>query len=71
MPQARKTHRVQHIVFGKTALAGNRDTPAHELQLTNGMRIGVDAEHAAELESARVDAVRSVRPTFLESVSAR
>ena len=53
---------VEHAFFRYTTLARNCDAPRHEIQLTNGMRVGIDAEHAAEFQCLAVPAPIELEP---------
>jgi hypothetical protein len=61
----RKTSEVQRIqgaIRVDAALARHRQPPPHQVELRDGMGVGIDAESAAELQGALVPAPVKVEP---------
>jgi hypothetical protein len=54
--EAREVETVQYTLLRHTSFARHFDSPVRELYFINGMRVGIDAEYAAELEGALVPA---------------
>ena len=54
--QLSPAHAIQHPFFRDAALARLGNSPAHKVEFPYGMRVWVDAEHAAELQRLAVPA---------------
>jgi hypothetical protein len=50
--KAAQVQRVQYAIPAYAPLARHRHAPTHEVELGDGMSVGIDAEHAAQLQTA-------------------
>src|SRR3954449_12972951 len=55
-------HRVQNPLCRYASLASHFDPPVHVIELGNRVGVGVDAEHASEVERALVPAPVQIQP---------
>ena len=58
LKELRKRHRIQDAVGRHAALAGHFHAPVHVIELADGVGIRIDAEYAADNQSAS-DAIAS------------
>ena len=55
-------HRIEDAVRRYAALAGHFNTPVHVVELPDGVRVGIDAEDAAVIESLLMPAPVEIEP---------
>ena len=57
-----EVQRIQGVIRVDAALARHRQPPPHEVELRDGMGVGIDAEDAAELQGAPMPAPVKIEP---------
>jgi hypothetical protein len=60
--KAAQVQRVQYAIRAYAPLARHRHAPTHEVELGDGMSIGIDAEHAAQVQTALVPSPVEIEP---------
>lgn len=58
-------HSIEHLVLRHAALARDSDAPFHEIELGDRVRVGIDAEQAAQGERPFMPAPIQIEPVGL------